>query len=225
MSYVNVDKNYLFLPPSLFDRLWNLPETWVEPPNHRRGGFSGVIRATFDGQPVYIKKQVNHNHRSLRHPLGQPTALREYEAMAIAKQLGVATPVPLFCESKQVGREQRTLLVTQALEGYVSVNDLPWPTASSETSALLSAVAQTLAKLHRARWQHSALYPTHIFVKIEQNAIRVALLDLEKMHRRLTIKQASRHDVEQFLRRNRRWDDSQKRLFLDAYQCALFGER
>lgn len=225
MSYVSVDHKYVFLPPSLFDKFWALPETWVEPPNHRRGGFSGVIRANFEGQTVYIKKQVNHNHRSLRHPLGQPTAVREYEAMAIANQLGIDTPIPFFCESKRVGSEQRTLLVTKSLEDYVSVNDMSWPMEPSNNLAVLRAVAQTLAKLHRARWQHSALYPTHIFVKIEQGSIRVALLDLEKMHRRLTVNQASRHDIEQFLRRNRCWDDTQKHLFLDAYEYALFGER
>jgi len=223
MSYVSVDHKYIFTPSTLFEKLWDLPETWVEPPNYRRGGFSGVIRTTIDGQAAYIKKQVNHNYHSLRHPLGQPTAFREYQAMTIANKLGVDTPVPLFCESEWVGGEHRTLLVTKALEGYTSLSDIPWPMEPAENLAVLRAVAQTLAKLHCARWQHSSLYPTHIFVKKEQSSWRVALLDLEKMRRRLTVKQASHHDLKQFLRRIRRWNDVHRRQFRDAYEYELFG--
>lgn len=223
MSYARADFSRAFPRESLFDRLWSLPESWVEPPNHRRGGLSGVIRTTVDGQAVYIKKQRGHFFWSLRHPFGQPTALREYAAFAIVNRLGIETPVPLFCESKLVHGERCTILVTKPLAGYVSLAELAWPMGPAENLALLRAVAHMLAKLHRGRWQHSALYPSHIFVKKEQGAFQVALLDLEKMRRRFSARQASRHDLEQFLRRNRQWDDIQRQQFADAYEYELFG--
>ena len=61
-----------------FDRWWNTAGDWVEAPNVRRGGESGVQRLQLpDGTLAYVKRQVGHLYRSLRHPLGRPTALRE----------------------------------------------------------------------------------------------------------------------------------------------------
>lgn len=45
--------------------------------------------------------------------------------------------------------------------------------------------------MNLAHWQHGCLYPKHIFVRVEGEAIEVALIDLEKSRRRLTVNKAS----------------------------------
>ena len=37
-----------------FEALWRLPEQWVEPPNVRRGGWSGVTRMTLELSLIHI---------------------------------------------------------------------------------------------------------------------------------------------------------------------------
>ena len=226
MYYANAEPAVCLVGDDLFDRLWNLPETWVEPPNRARGGSSGVIRTTISQQTVYIKKQVGHVHRNLRHPWGRPTALREFEAYGLLDKLGIATPVPLYCESRRVDGTWRTLLATRALDGYFPLSDLPLKArdlSPGEQREVIRAVAETLAKLHRARLQHSALYPTHIFVRPRQGTVDVALLDLEKLRRRRTATRASRHDIQQFLRREHCWAAGDLDLFLEDYRQAMAG--
>jgi len=67
-----------------------IPGEWVEVPNERRGGQSGVkrIRAS-DGRLLYRKQQVGHVYRSLNKPLGYPTAMRERDALRHCQRLGV----------------------------------------------------------------------------------------------------------------------------------------
>jgi len=225
MSYANVDIDLglRVATGDLFEKFWNLPENWVEPPNRARKGQSGVIRTTFNGEDVYVKKQIGHLHHSLRHPLGRPTALRELEAFAILNKLDIDTPTPLFCESRQIAGLDMTILVTRALDGYLPLSALAAQQlmTAAESEELILAVAKTLARLHRQRWQHSALYPTHIFVRRRAAGYRIALLDLEKLRRRLTVSQASRHDMQQFLRRKRCWDEAGIDLLLNRYQREL----
>ncbi len=224
MHYANVDLSIPLNGDDLFNQRWDLPETWVEPPNQARGGISGVICTTFNQQAVYIKKQVGHIHRSFRHPWGRPTALREWESYGILASLGITTPEPLHCERRRVTGEWWTLLGTRALDGYFPLSGLPEQIAGLKRR-LTMAVARTLAKLHRACWQHSALYPTHIFVRPKQDNFEVALLDLEKLHRQLTVTQASRHDMQPFLWRQHQWNGGDIQLLLDVYREALAGAK
>src|SRR5690606_4943115 len=67
---------------SQFEQWWQLQGEWVEEPNQRRGGESGVQRLQVDqGQLLYAKRQVGHLCRSLSHPFGRPTVLRERDAL------------------------------------------------------------------------------------------------------------------------------------------------
>ena len=78
------------LPSTEFDRWWHSPGEWVEPANQRRGGESGVclLQHWDTNRPrLYCKRQSGHLYRSLRHPLGRPTILRElqaYRALALS---------------------------------------------------------------------------------------------------------------------------------------------
>lgn len=52
-----------------FDYFWSQRGEWVEEPNVRRGGESGVQRLMgSDGQLLYVKRQTGHIHRGLLHP-------------------------------------------------------------------------------------------------------------------------------------------------------------
>ena len=71
------------------------PGDWVEPPNQRRGGLSGVQRVQLDdGRLLYRKQQVGHLYHSWRHPLGYPTLMRERDALYDCLRLGVPVPPP-----------------------------------------------------------------------------------------------------------------------------------
>ncbi len=56
-------------PQDRFDYFWNQRGEWVEEPNVRRGGESGVQRLMgSDGQLLYVKRQTGHIHRGLVAP-------------------------------------------------------------------------------------------------------------------------------------------------------------
>lgn len=75
-----------------FDRWWHSQGVWVEPTNKRRGGESGVLllQSRDPTRPqLYCKRQAGHTYRTLLHPLGQPTVLREIKAYRAFAHLGV----------------------------------------------------------------------------------------------------------------------------------------
>ena len=204
---------------------------WVEEPNARRKGSSGVRRACLHGQEYFIKTQVNHFHYSSRHVLGRPTALREAEALEACHRLGILAPQIVFCETRKVDGHHRTLLVTRSLGDFIDLNDFLHRWSEAEDRQIrwgaLDQIAATLARMHSARWQHSALYAKHVFVA-KRAAPRgngaefgIALLDLEKARRRLTVSQASRHDIQQFQRHAAGLDRDDWRQFLGRYSYHL----
>lgn len=224
MSYANAELLATVNLQGIFERFWNLAESWVEEPNSRRKGSSGVIRTSIDGNHLYVKKQINHLHYSIPYPMGRPTALREAEAIAAVGGLGINVPEVIYCDSRRVDGEHHALLVTKALDGYLSLDDFGAQSPGAdelENYKLIRAVASTLAVLHRNRWQHSALYAKHIFVRKQGSDYKVALIDLEKMRRRLTFQQASLHDINQFSRHQTCWEQMHWQQFLDEYQKAL----
>lgn len=213
-----------------FDRWWNTAGDWVEAPNVRRGGESGVQRLQLpDGTLAYVKRQVGHLYRSLRHPLGRPTALRERDALIAFRELGIQVPELLFCDAQHAQGGWRALLVSAALEGYQDLDH--WyaegggkALSEAEHERFLATLGEVLARMHRHRWQHGCLYPKHIFVAEragpQGKEFSVALLDLEKCRQRLGIDTAARRDMLQ-LRRHSSWSAAQWRTLLYVYQQAL----
>ncbi|SQF96338.1 InaA protein [Paucimonas lemoignei] len=194
-----------------FDFFWGQQGEWVEEPNQRRGGESGVQRVFSEaGQLIYVKRQVGHTYRSWLHPFGRPTVLRERDALVGLSKLDVGVPEMIFCGAQRDERnEWRALLVTKALEGFQELED--WYAAGGREQhgealheQMLKELATHLARMHRGRWQHSCLYIKHVFVRVvgEGSDARpeVALLDLEKCRRRLTAVAAARHDMLQLRR-------------------------
>ena len=208
---------------SQFEQWWQLQGEWVEEPNQRRGGESGVQRLQVDqGQLLYAKRQVGHLCRSLSHPFGRPTVLRERDALLGLSRLGIRVPRLVYCgASRQAGQGWRGLLVSEALDGFSDIES--WyaaggrERAGQQHDALLQQIGATLARMHQGRWQHGCLYAKHVFVKVASDGVEVALLDLEKSRRRLSRQRAARHDLRQ-LRRHSPWNDGDWQLLLQCYR-------
>ena len=208
-----------------FNYWWNLSGKHVEEPNVRRGGWSGVKRSSLQfAHPVYIKQQVNHNHRSILHPFGRPTILREVEGIKACRKHGIRTLDLLFYGNRRQRDGHRAMMVTRELKNYISLKD--WlascPEQQQHLDRVLREMARTIARFNNARWQHGSLYAKHIFVKISadtENAprVKVALIDLEKSRRRLTRNQASRHDIAQ-LGRHSELTEAAWKTFLNYYR-------
>lgn len=216
-----------------FARWWGSQGEWVEAPNLRRNGESGVQRLRLrdsDAPALYCKRQSGHLYRSLLHPFGRPTVLREQQALKAFERLGVRVPHLLYCAAQKTAGEWRALLVTEALEGFVSLEDwyhqrahALWGEAIHRQ--MLHKLGLALSRLHRAGWQHSSCYPKHLFIKVHGRGalawVEIALLDLEKSRRRWRASAASRHDLGQLYRHRQAMPLADLALFQAAYDEAF----
>ncbi len=219
-------------PTDRFEYFWNKQGEWVEEPNQRRGGQSGVQRIlSSSGRLLYAKRQIGHIYRTWLHPFGRPTVLRERDAMQGLRLLDVEVPELVFCGAQRGPEHQwQALLVTAALDGFVEIDN--WYAAGERErhgeglhDRLLQAVATTLVRMHKGRWQHGCLYAKHVFVRVdgegEQAQVRVALLDFEKCRQRLSSQRAAAHDLKQ-LRRHSSWNDADWQKLYYFYKT-VFG--
>ena len=95
------------------------------------------------------------------------------------------------------------MLVTQALDGYLSLHDglLSSRWNAEQRIEIFKAVSQATTLLHRQRRKHGHLYPKEIFINDQGNALQVAFLDLELSRRCLTPVQAATSDLKRFFKR------------------------
>lgn len=211
-----------------FDYWWSTRGQWIEMPNQRRNGESGVERVQHGDHWLYCKRQRGHLFHSLKYPLGRPTAQREARAIAAFRQLHVEVPELYYFGTRNRGGQWRAVLVTEALAGFTSLDE--WFGCgeghnAAQAERVLQALALSLARLHRQRWQHGCLYPKHIFVKVVTGAAglnaRVAFIDLEKSRRRMTVQAATRHDLQQLHRHWGAIPESHWPLLLNNYEIYI----
>lgn len=182
---------------------WGSQGRWVEEPNRDRGGFSGVqVLEAGDGRRFFIKRQANYLFRSVRYPLGRPTLLREFRNFRTYERLGFATPDVVCFDMRQRDGRWEALLVTRALEGFISLRDglraKRW--GAARRAAVLDAVLTEITSLHGMARKHGHLYPKEIFIDDREDEIHVALLDLELSRRCLSAGQAAASDLKRFLK-------------------------
>lgn len=205
-----------------FDLWWSLPGDWVEAPNERRNGWSGVVRTQFGGRRCYIKRQCNHLCRTPAHPFGWPTASREWHYLHRLHALGIVVPLPLYHASRPTAAGVEAVLATAELTGFTPLSAQTGLTAPRR-QALATAVGHMLGVLHRARLQHGCLYDKHVMVCWRDDQAQVALLDLEKMRPRLRRSSAARRDLAQLRRHQSLWSDTEWNTLLHAHALAMAG--
>jgi tRNA A-37 threonylcarbamoyl transferase component Bud32 len=205
-----------------FDQWWDAYGEWFDPQGPSPTGESGIQRLhTPDGRLLYSKRQVNHFHRDLTHPLGQPTLLHEMQAMQALARLGIGVPRVVFGGARKVEGESQALLVTEALDGYESLED--WyarPHAVELRQRVIQQLANTLGRLHRAGWEHGRLSPNNLFLRVIEGRdpkVDIALLGLAQAEHRMTAHSASRHDFEYFKQHHKPMPDEDWKAFVRAY--------
>jgi hypothetical protein len=205
--------------PEDFSDWWTTVGEWVEEPNQRRNGWSGMMRSRIGGKTYYVKKQCNHLCRSLRHPFGWPTVSREFCNILRLQLLGITIPTPVFHGSRKTADGYEGLLVTEELVDFVAL-DSQGERSPEEKSLLATRVGQVLGIMHRHGLQHSCLYDKHIMVRWQDGQPTVALIDLEKLRRAWLPGNAARHDLEQLKRHQKIWSDADWTLLARAHQAA-----
>ncbi len=205
------------------ERWLAVPGEWVEPPNERRGGLSGVQRIYgHDGQLLYRKQQTGHVYRSLSRPLGYPTVMREQDALMHCRRLGVPVPALVFAGCRKWEGVWQAVLLTEGLEGFESLEDCYRRKAEQCWGEVLHLqiireVGRVIGLLNAACRQHGCLYLKHVFVNVSEGAFQVALIDLEKSRIRLSRFQAARHDLSQIARRSG-WKSERWVAFIEGYR-------
>lgn len=212
-----------------FDQVWNRKVDWFEEPNERRGGWSGVGRIVLqqnDGTEIgaYLKRQDNHCRTSWLHPVkGVPTFQREFEMMHYLEKCGVAAPeVMLF--GRNPNGDLKTTLLTKELAGFKPLEELTEDLFSNARPSLsaqrlvISAVAMLAKKLHAANVQHRSFYPKHLFVNmVDVNAVKVAVIDLEKSRINYIAVMRSLIDLAVLNRHAKYWSRSRRMYFYLQY--------
>ena len=218
-------------PQDRFDYFWNQRGEWVEEPNVRRGGESGVQRVTgSDGQLLYAKRQTGHIYRSWLHPFGRPTVLREQDALIGLRKLDVRVPDIVFCGAQRDPvHKWRALLVTKSLDGFDEIEN--WYAGGGRErhgeavhDLVLKDLAENLARMHKGRWQHGCIYIKHVFLRVtgegESAKAEIALIDLEKCRQRMTASRAATHDMKQ-LRRHSSFSAADWKKLVYFYETAF----
>ena len=224
----NKDTEQLFRDNRLseFEQLWTLESDWFEKPNYRRNGWSGVIRyelQTANGEitPVFIKRQENHNSRTLLHPLkGIPTFRQEFLNIQRLKQQHIPTLTCLYYGERQLNGNSQSIIITRALEGFHSLADyyqLNKQAVNENLSVVMKKTGQLIRTLHEAHFHHGSLYPKHFFVQALKNDIDVRIIDLEKLSRKPFKAQIREDDLSRFIRRHLPLDKQAVKLLIDAY--------
>jgi len=203
-----------------FEALWDLKTDWFEPPNIRRGGWSGVVKITLDTPQgkagVFIKRQQNHTTKTICHPIkGIATFQKEFHNIERLSAKQIPTLELIYFAQK----ETRSILITKELENYhpLDSKELYDLTTKSKRAVLLK-VAQASAKMHYWKFQHNCFYPKHIFVKKIEEQWDVRFIDLEKLKRTIFKKQSIVRDLLTLYRHaDNHWTTKDRLYFFKCY--------
>ena len=218
----------------LFDleEIANRQYNWIEKPNYRRGGWSGVSRILLnpeaipeDQTTVYLKIQQNHWYRApntfFRRQL---TFVREIEAMMQTAPIISFMPEVLLFGQWTTGSDAGAVIITKALDGWLPLNE--WlqgknsliPPDQTTLLKVFKAIAATSRKLNNAGWVHLSFYAKHIFVRPNDvDGFDVCLIDFEKCRRHLISSYRTIKDCSQFMRRMPLITEKNKRDYLKFY--------
>lgn len=207
----------------VFEYFWNLPKNWFEPPNHRRGGWSGVIKHTLPSNqditvPVFVKLQSNSVCKSIRHPFkGKPTFYREF----INTQKAIKANVRALDFIYFAQRGLDVILVSKSLEGYrdlhatlEAVNEQP-----ALRRKILDLLSDNLLAMHKAKIKHGALYKKHVLVKIDRHDIDIRFIDFEKSRKGRSVIDCIVRDIYTLFRHCGPLNDADHQFLMDKYHA------
>jgi hypothetical protein len=213
-----------------FEQLWRLNEgNWFEPPNQRRGGWSGVMHkrlALPEGGDVgvFVKYQENHVYRSWKNFFQRAATFeREFRNLKRCKDLGVATPEPVYFGQRDVDGARRAILVTLELDGYQPFDSKCYKPISKldrpRRKRFIQSVASALRQMHFRHIQFNCLYLKHIFVKENADgSVDVRFIDLEKAKWRFSRRLIAIHDLCSLNRRAFGWSRTDRMRLFFAYR-------
>ena len=206
-----------------FSKLWEVELEWFEAPNYRRSGWSGAARHELcleNGEKigVFIKRQENHQRKTLRYPAGCPTFRSEWQNYKKLTDFQIGVPRLLYYGE----HETRAIIITYELDGFCALNE--WLRSNQSQplrQAILPAITDVVRRFHDCRFRNNSLYPKHIMLKVRQDgdltATDVRLIDLEKSRRVFFPVGARIRDLDTLLRRCPEWTGHEKDLFLNYY--------
>jgi tRNA A-37 threonylcarbamoyl transferase component Bud32 len=211
-----------------FEVLWELQADWFEPPNHRRGGWSGVSRITLAApqggeETIFLKRQENHTRKTWRHPVSrEPTFRGEARNLRLLNRHGIGAPELVYYAERHTPKGWQVILATRELKGYAPLDVLieewqqqGWKKSHDLRQRIIPKAATVIRRLHALNLVHNALHAKHLFVQRDSGA--VCLIDLEKMRRRLFRRQAMLRDLDSCNRRTSGISRTDRLRFLLSY--------
>lgn len=178
-----------------FEDIWNCEENknfvthWVEEPNQRRGGWSGVVRivlrdAAGKDRVVFLKRQSKHKYYSIGSPFkNRPTFEREFRNIIRFNRHQIPTVTPIYYGQ----RGDDAILMTEELTGYRPLKDWfeQWEQNGFPQLALrnriINELARVVGKIHQNHYKHCCLVFKHVFLKLENDEVKISIIDLEKL--------------------------------------------
>lgn len=177
-----------------FEDFWNLKLNWFEPPNKRRGGWSGValhelVDLSGNKVRIFMKRQENHVTKTWRNPfLGELTFTREFRNILRYQKFNIPSLTPVYYGDRRQEGNHRAVLVTEELTGFRSLenyvrewNQSGWPSRAVKLR-IIETICETLRSIHRHHLRHDCFFPKHILMRFnEDNIPEIRIIDLEKV--------------------------------------------
>ncbi len=205
-----------------FDDVWDAAKNWVEPPNYRRGGMSGVALLQLGTKTFFVKKQINHRCKTISKPVfGISTLEREVKNIINFQAHNIPTLEPVLFLKQGRGKHQKAILVTQELTGYIPLDKLlvNFEGSLALQCQLIENIARAVAKIHHLGFVHSCLYAKHIFIRLGDFDIK--FIDLEKAKRLFCKKKSMLRDLSALDRHTNYGSITHGLRFLKAYLSAM----
>lgn len=213
-----------------FEHIWPVAEdAWFEPPNQARGGWSGVTRQVLtmpDGSRagIFVKRQENHVYRSWRHFFRPAATLeREFRNCLHFRELGIPSMEPLYFAERRVDGKLRAILITRELDGYRSLESPEYrpirQVKREDRNRLIASLAGIIRQMHAHRFQHTCLYPKHLFVKKNcDGSLDARFIDLEKTRWLPFRRWIALRDLDSLQRHAEGWGRTDRLRFFLAYR-------
>jgi tRNA A-37 threonylcarbamoyl transferase component Bud32 len=215
-----------------FDDIWNCEKNknfethWVEEPNQRRGGWSGVVRivlhdAAGKERVAFLKRQSKHLYYSIGNPFkGRPTFEREFRNIIRFNRHQIPTVTPIYFGQ----RSKDAILMTEELTGYRPLKSWfeQWEKTGFPERALLDRIINELgrvvSKVHENHYKHCCLVFKHVFLNLDADTVRINLIDLEKLRYWFSKQQCRITDLDSLFRtRINRIHATDRWRFMRAY--------